>query len=85
MWELGFSCEYPVREDSPSDASGSLVDWQPHVSRSSNCKTQAASAVHYQNSDTRAKKATKGEIRVTKRRRIVSRHGSKKNLGSTKD
>ncbi len=80
MWELEFSHEFPVREDSPSDASGSLVDWQP-----SNCKTQAASAVHYQNSDTRAKKATKGEIRVTKRRRIVSRHGSKKNLGSTKD
>ena len=29
LWELGFSREFPVREDSPSDASGSLVDWQP--------------------------------------------------------
>ena len=29
------------------------------------------------------RKAAKGEIRVTKRRRIVSRHGSTKNLGST--
>ena len=49
----------------------------------SNCETQAAFVVHYHNPDTRAEKATKGEIRVTKRRRIASRHGSKKNLGST--
>ena len=45
----------------------------------SNCETQAAFVVHYHNSDTRAEKATKGEIRVTKRRRIASRHGSEKN------
>ena len=44
----------------------------------SNCETQAAFIVHYHNSDTRAEKATKGEILVTKRRRIASRHGSKK-------
>ena len=29
LWELGFSRDFPVREDSPSDVSGSLVDWQP--------------------------------------------------------
>ena len=43
-----------------------------------NCETQAAFVVHYHNSDTRVEKATKGEIRVTKRRRIASRHGSEK-------
>ncbi len=63
LWELGFSRDFPVREDSPSDASGSLT---------SNSKTQADSAIHSR------RKAAKGEIRVTKRRRIVSRHGSKK-------
>ena len=68
LWELGFSRDFPVREDSPSDASGSLT---------SNSKTQADSAIHSR------RKAAKGEIRVTKRRRIVSRHGSEKNLGST--
>ena len=29
LWELGFSRDFPVREDSPSDVPGSLVDWQP--------------------------------------------------------
>ena len=29
LWELGFSRDFPVREDTPSDVSGSLVDWQP--------------------------------------------------------
>ena len=65
LWELGFSRDFPVREDSPSDVSGSLVDLatttvhDKHVSRSSNSKTQADSAVHYQNSDTRAERLPK--------------------------
>ncbi len=29
IWRLWFSREFPVLADSPSDASGSLVDWQP--------------------------------------------------------
>ncbi len=28
LWELGFSREFPVREDSSIEPSGSLVDWQ---------------------------------------------------------
>ena len=56
----------------------SIGNHDKHVSRSSNFETQAAFIVHYLNSDNRGKNTTKGEIRVTKRRRIVSRHGSKK-------
>ena len=87
LWELRLSRECPVREASHSDASGVVSRLATTINKcialESNCETQAAFVVHYHNSDTRAEKATKGEIRVTKRRRIASRHGSKKNLGST--
>ena len=87
LWELRLSRECPVREASPSDASGVVSRLATTINKclalESNCETQAAFVVHYHNSDTRAEKATKGEIRVTKRRRIASRHGSKKNLAST--
>ena len=85
LWELRREC--PVREatGSPSDASGVVSRLATTINKflalESNCEIQAAFVVHYHNSDTRAEKATKGEIRVT--RRIASRHGSKKNLGST--
>ena len=85
LWELRLSRECPVREASPSDASGVVSRLATTINKflaletESNCETQAAFVVHYHNSDTRAEKATKGEIRVTKRRRIASRHGSKKN------
>ena len=82
LWELRLSRECPVREASPSDASGVVSRLATTINKclalESNCETQAAFVVHYHNSDTRAEKATKGEIRVTKRRRIASRHGSKK-------
>ena len=82
LWELRFSRECPVREASPSDASGVVSRLATTINKclalESNCETQAAFVVHYHNSDTRAEKATKGEIRVTKRRRIASRNGSKK-------
>ena len=87
LWELRLSLECPVREASPSDASGVgsrlATTINKCIALESNCETQAAFVVHCHNSDTRAEKATKGEIRVTKRRRIASRHGSGKNLGST--
>ena len=87
LWELRLSRECPVREASPSDASGVVSRLATTINKclalESNCETQAAFVVHYHNSDTRAEKAIKGEIRVTKRRRIASRHGSEKNLGST--
>ena len=90
LWELRSSRECPVREaSSPSDASGVVSRLATTINKclalDSNCETQAAFVVHYHNSDTRAEKATKGEIRVTKRRRIASRHGSRKKngLGST--
>ena len=79
IWYL---CECPVREASPSDASRVVSRLATTINKclalESNCETRAAFVVHYHNSDTRAEKATKGEIRVTKRRRIASRHGSKK-------
>ena len=82
LWELRLSRECPVGEASPSDASGVVSRMATTINKclalESNCETQAAFVVHYHNSDTRAERATKGEIRVTKRRRIASRHGSKK-------
>ena len=82
LCELRLSRECPVREASPSDASGVVSRLATTINKclalESNCETQAAFVVHYHNSDTRTEKATKGEIRVTKRRRIASRHGSKK-------
>ena len=82
LWELRLSRECPVREATPSDASGVVSRLATTINKclalESNCETQAAFVVHYHNSDTRAETATKGEIRVTKRRRIASRHGSKK-------
>ena len=81
--------KYFVTFETTSDASGVVSRLATTMNKclalESNCETQAAFVVHYHNlvSDTRAEKATKGEIRVTKRRRIASRHGSKKNLGST--
>ena len=82
LWELRLSRECPVREATPSDASGVVSRLATTINKclalESNCETQAAFVVHYHNSDNRAEKATKGEIRVTKRRRIASRHGSKK-------
>ena len=81
LWELRLSRECPVREVTPSVASGVVSRLATTINKclalESNCESQAAFVVHYHNSDTRAEKATKGEIRVTKRRRIASRHGSK--------
>ena len=82
LWELRLSRQCPVREATPSDASGVVGRLATTINKclalESNCETQAAFVVHYHNPDTRAEKTTKGEIRVTKRRRIASRHGSKK-------
>ena len=64
LWELRFSRECPVREASPSDASGVVSRLATTIIKflalESNCETQAAFVVHYHNSDTRAEKATKG-------------------------
>ena len=66
LWELRLSRECPVREASPSDASGVVSRLATTINKclalESNCETQAAFVVHYHNSDTRAEKATKGEI-----------------------
>ena len=81
LWELRLSRECPVREASPSDASGVVSRLATTINKclalESNCETQAAFVVHYHNSDTRAEKATKGEIRVYKSPWF------EKNLGST--
>ena len=89
LWELRLSRECPVREATPSDASGIVSRLATTINKclalETNCETQAAFVVHYHTSDTRAEMATRGEIRVTKQRRIASRHGSKKTwvVGST--
>ena len=87
LWELRLSRECPVREASPSDASGVISRLTTTINKclalESNCETQAAFVVHYHNSDTRAEKATKGEIRVTNEEELPVAIVRKKNLGST--
>ena len=65
LWELRLSRECPVREASPSDASGVVSRLATTINKclalESNCETQAAFVVHYHNSDTRAEKATKAK------------------------
>ena len=64
LWELRLSRECPVREATPSDASGVVSRLATTINKclalESNCETQTVFVVHYHNSDTRAEKATKG-------------------------